>query len=434
MKKMELWAQGPVTGSGEGRGLKICYLCPDLGIQVFGEKGASAHLRSLASAFDELGHDVTVLSPGASGAPRAWAGIMPIEIPMIGKALGPSVSRRLGRALGHLWENVAVESALVRFIREDRPDLVYERYSPFSVAGGIVARELGIPHVLEVNSPLSWEGKTFRKQALSDVSDALEREAFENTSLVVCVSQELADILIQSGVDGGKVVVVPNGVDVDFFSPEGPSWSKPEDSFVVGFVGGLKPWHGIAELLEAFRSLVDDPRFHLLVVGDGPEAHAVDAFAQENPGRVTRPGAVSHVHVPYYLRAMDVAVAPYPALERFYYSPLKVLEYMASGVPILASSIGQIPTLLRHGQSALLVPPGEVRSLAESVRLLAEDEGLGRALAASALAEAQAKHRWTSRAVTILEYAGITPTDRGTPPPPPLVDLARKVDRESWWT
>lgn len=388
--------------------MRIAYLCPDPGIPLGGTKGASAHVRGLVRAFAALGHQVTVLAPGAQDA---GPGIRVVPIPPSGLAesLPPEVPAPLRRALRHLWNNAAVERAVEEHAASWRPALLYERHSPFSVAGGAVAARLGIPHVLEVNAPLAWEGRRYRRQALSEATEALEMAAFRTAGRIVTVSRELEEMLVAAGVPAAKVTAVPNGVDADLFAPIGEAHRRGlEGKLVVGFVGSLKPWHGLEILAKAFRRLAADPRAHLLVVGDGPERRAVKALARELPGRVTQVGAVRHRDVPAYVRAMDVAVAPYPALDRFYFSPLKVLEYMAAGRPTVCAAIGQLQELVRHGETGLLVPPGDEAALAQAIRSLLDDEPGRRTMGAAAANEVRRRHLWTHRAAEILETAGAT--------------------------
>lgn len=382
--------------------LRICYVCADLGIPVAGTKGASAHVRGLVRAFTELGHDVRIVSPRCEGADRLRLPVAPVPTSSLADELAEGVPNNVRRALAHVWNNVEVERALSRTLERWRPHLVYERYSPFAVAGGLVARRFDVPHVLEVNSPLAWEGRTYRKQALTDAAEGLEYAAFRQASLVVAVSRELADLLVDLGVEPERIAVVPNGVDMSLFPPAAAPAPASSDRFVIGFVGSLKPWHGLEVLGRAFELLSADPRYRLLIVGDGPERKRVRALAEAYPGRVTHTAAVPHREVPRHLRAMDVAVAPYPVLENFYFSPLKVLEYMAAGRPVVASRIGQVDALLEHGRTGMLVEPGDAGELARTIAHLAADEPLRMALGAAAAAEAHARHGWTERAREIL--------------------------------
>jgi glycosyltransferase involved in cell wall biosynthesis len=123
---------------------------------------------------------------------------------------------------------------------------------------------------------------------------------------------------------------------------------------------------------------------------------------------VTQIGSVPPTSVPAYLRAMQVALAPYPPMERFYFSPLKVLEYMASGRAIIASRIGQLERLIDHGRTGLLVEPGNAEELIRAVRRLAGDETLRADLGRQAAQEARRAHSWSQRAREILSAAKAT--------------------------
>src|SRR6185503_2263685 len=201
--------------------MRILYLCADLGIPLGGPKGASAHVRGLMGAFTALGHEVHALASRTDGDASIPVPSDVIPLPEIAEALPEAENPRLARALGHLWNNVAVERSLRKLLSRFQPDLIYERYSPFGAAGGLMAARLGIPHVLEVNAPLAWEGRQYRKQALPEAAAWLEETAFASTSLVIAVSAELRDALVGAGLPAAKIAVVPNGVDVDLFAPEG---------------------------------------------------------------------------------------------------------------------------------------------------------------------------------------------------------------------
>ena len=384
--------------------MRICYLCPDLGIPLDGHKGASAHVRGLVKAFRDAGHELRVITGAAYSGSGIGVPVTSLNIPAIAESACRHVEKRMARALRHLWSNVAIENALSEVIEIFKPDLIYERYSPFSVAGGRIAWHRGIPHVLEVNSPLAREGAQYRNQALPDIANALEQSAFDTTSLIVAVSDDLRDELVKARVDEAKIAVVPNGVDISLFAePEPESVPDFTDNFVIGFVGSLKPWHGIEILDDAFRMLASDERFHLLVVGDGPSAKVLEKLERELPGRVTRTGAVPQEDVVKYMHAMDVAVAPYPPLDHFYFSPLKVLEYMAAGRAVVASDIGQLRYLIRDGKTGILLPPGDSNALVDALRSLIENRGRCMQLGMAAASEARERHSWSQRVTEILD-------------------------------
>jgi glycosyltransferase involved in cell wall biosynthesis len=393
--------------------VRITYVCADTGVSLSTHNGSAAHLRAVVSAFVELGHDVEVLLADPSGSEVLPVAVHEIPRPRFADGLSALVRRAgtaaeattaLLRALRRLWDNVAVEQALAEHLSRWRPDLVYERLSPFAIAGAATARRLGCPHVLEVNAPLAREGARHRGQALPEAALLLERTALAATSRIVAVSAELRDQLVADGADPCKITVVPNGADVDAFAPEGPALPPAlEAGFVVGFVGSLKAWHGIDVLASAFRLLAVDPDMHLLVVGDGPMTGELERLDSALPGRVTRIGMAPPGDVPAYLRRMHVAVAPYPQLDCFYFSPLKVLEYMASGRAIVASRIGQLQQLIRDGETGLLVDPGNAVELAAAVRRLRDDAELRLRVARGARSEVERRHTWRMRAAAILD-------------------------------
>lgn len=400
--------------------MRILYLCADRGISLQKHNGATAHFRSLVRAFRSLAHDVLVLTPSDADPSVLDAEVARISTPGITTDLLRDVDqpvprdqreaqraqRRVVHALGHLWNNVATEQAIIEQVNRFRPDFVFELHSPFGVAGPLTCNRLGVRHVLNVHAPLAWEGATFRAQALQQAAEALEASALLHARRIISNSRQMKDELVRAGIDAGKIQVVVNGVDLDLFSPDGPTHRVgPEGAVVVGFSGSLKGWHGVDLLCEAFRRAADDPRLHLLVVGDGPLRTEVRRLADELPGRVTFTGELVLEEVPAWIRGMDVAVAPYPPLDPFYFSPLKILDAMACGVANVASDIGQIPELLRDGETGLLVPPGDIDALGRAFRRLADDAGLRRRLGRAALAEARERHAWTSRAEDIIAVA-----------------------------
>ncbi len=399
--------------------MKICYLCADLGISLSGHSGSSAHIRNLIRAWTLSGNEVKVISHAGNAQADVGVPIVPIPSPEIFQDLSTTMNRlleinpgsaqfskmRVIRALGHIWTNVELEKVFRDVLSSYHPDFIYERYSPFSVAGGIMAKRLGIPHVLNVNAPLAWEGARYRRQALQEAAETLEETAFNSASLIVTTCKELKDDMVAAGVEEARIAVAPMAVDADLLTPEGPAAREGlEGRIVIGFVGSLKPWHGIEILAEAFRLLTNDSRFHLMIVGDGPMANAINALEEEFPGRVTFVGAVPQSEVPKYVRAMDIAVAPYPQLERFYYSPLKILEYMSAGRAVVASRIGQIVELIRDGETGLLVSPGDTSELVDAIQKLAADERLRQRLGAKAIDEIRLHHTWMHRAEAILDF------------------------------
>jgi glycosyltransferase involved in cell wall biosynthesis len=165
----------------------------------------------------------------------------------------------------------------------------------------------------------------------------------------------------------------------------------------------------LAEALAVLRRGGMDAR--LVVVGDGPgrESLQADLAARGLSAAAHLIGAVPPEHVPGWLASLDVAVAPYPQLERFYFSPLKVYEYMAAGLAVVASRVGQLERLIRHEVNGLLVPPGDAAALAAAMARLAADPALRARLGREARATVLREHTWEAVARHILRLAGLEP-------------------------
>jgi glycosyltransferase involved in cell wall biosynthesis len=140
-------------------------------------------------------------------------------------------------------------------------------------------------------------------------------------------------------------------------------------------------------------------------VGDGPERSRLEetiaTAAFRDAVRLT--GAVPHGEVPALLAAMDVAVAPYPRLPDFYFSPLKVFEYMAAGLPVVASRIGQVAKLIENGVTGLLYEPGDVHALSAALDRLRRQPEFRKSLGRAARDAVLRNHTWDAVVERILE-------------------------------
>jgi len=296
-----------------------------------------------------------------------------------------------------------------------QPDLVYERYSLWGDAATGWAEARGVPSVLEVNAPLVEEQATYRQLVDRSAAEAVARSALSRAGAVVCVSDGVADWARAVSSRPDRVRTLPNGVDVDRIRPaDGPVTPSSGADFTVGFVGTLKPWHGLENLVAAVQLLITAerlagrvPTWRLLVVGDGPLRESVAQLTDELGigGRVVFTGAVPADGVAAQLQRMDVACAPYPAQSGFYFSPLKIYEYLAAGLPVVASAVGQVPEALDHGRLGQLVPAGDVAALAEGLRAVRDDFAWRTELRRENRMAAVSRHTWTAVVERALAFA-----------------------------
>ena len=382
--------------------MRIAYISADFGVPVFGTKGASIHVRELTRALRLVGHEVLILTPRAGEARPEDFDVPVHEVPAEGVAGG----ERRRRTYASLLRQRALP-----LLREFGPDAIYERYSLFGTAGARLARDLDVPLVLEVNAPLADEQARYR--ALDQVDEALrvERALLRTAERVVAVSRGLERWLRRIGVDDDRITVLPNGVDPERFRPRDVEAAAVRADLgmngrpLVGFVGTLKPWHDLATLVRALALLGAAERPELLVVGDGPDRAAIAAEADRLGVSATFTGAVSHDRVPAYVAAFDVAVAPYAADDGFYFSPLKLAEYLAAARPVVAADIGDIRHCVRPGETGCLYEPGDPVALAAAIRSVLADPGRAAELGAAGRAHVRAEHTWKANARAVAELS-----------------------------
>src|SRR5262249_53849711 len=255
---------------------------------------------------------------------------------------------------------------------------IYERYSLHSRAGAEAAEALGLPYVLEVNAPLRDEARRFRSLAYPEVAAETEARVYALADRIFAVSAPLAALLRREGVDPSKLEVLRNAITPTKFPAH-----RAGAGFTVGFAGSLKAWHGVDVLTDAVRrAAAVVPDLRLEVIGDGPVAPVLDEL-ELPPERFIRYGARSHAETLRVLASWDVGVAPYVAASpTFYFSPLKVVEYMAAGACPVASDLGEIRSLLGDGERGVLVPPGDRGALRSALIDLATDRRHTEALGA----------------------------------------------------
>jgi glycosyltransferase involved in cell wall biosynthesis len=252
---------------------------------------------------------------------------------------------------------------LVALLRHERIDVLHAHKFGSNVWGTVVGRIARVPVVVAHEHSWSYEGQPVRR--------FLDREVVgRGADAFVAVSREderrMASV---EGVDPAVIRFIPNGIPEqrrrggDVRAELGIAPGAP----VIGAVGQLREEKALDVLLDAVRRL--QPRFPGLVVllpGAGPEEAALRAAA-EGLGGVRFLGLRDDI--PDVLAALDVAVC----CSRREGSPLSVMEYMAAGLPVVATRVGGVPDLIADGAHGLLVEPGDAGALGDAITALLED-------------------------------------------------------------
>lgn len=341
--------------------------------------------------------------------------------------VAPSLAWSVGRILrSHFTqEPVKLVSGFVRTARRalrvwtrkpsPMPDVILARHTGYDWTPCVLARMLDRPLVLEVNAPIFLEKRLVGIMP-PPLLQWMEKVQWRNASRIHAVSHELATILVDAGVSAERIAVIPNGADP---LPCVPERETREASIRIVFVGGFYAWHGIDHLLRALAAVESRTRqkLHLSLIGGGPESTRIQQLADTlGVSDIVLPlGRIAHDQVCHELCKADIAIASYPSLQPFYFSPLKIFEYMAAGLPIIASDQGQIAQILRHRETALLYPPGNIGRLAESIIELATQPALRKRLGCAALALLRSRYTWSHTADRIIELCRHeAETHRGT--------------------
>jgi glycosyltransferase involved in cell wall biosynthesis len=263
-----------------------------------------------------------------------------------------------------------------------------------------------------MDSPVVHETKTVDKDHLHfpAIPEFIEKQALKSCDAVITISERLKDYFVNRyGIEGEKIHVIPNGVDVDRFrtSEDGEEVISKyglKGKFVVGFVGAIREWSNIELLIEVMDRIIRRyPDVCFLLVGDGPKRADIARFAEEvGSNKVILTGYVSPREVAKYISIMDVTVAPYKLQgDLFYGSSMKVLEYMACGKALIANRFSPVEAVIQDGYNGLLVDPGSSSLFEEAIIRLREDGELRSVLGERARKTIIEKYTWVHRAKAI---------------------------------
>jgi glycosyltransferase involved in cell wall biosynthesis len=371
--------------------MRILYCAIDQ--QVPGARGGSIHVRAVADGLAALGHEVHVATqPGPQGFPVSDA------------AAGGVRWHAIGAPFGRPHLRLAQVGRVKSLARTVTPDAVIERYHNFGGEGLLAAREVGAPSMLEVNAPIvDYPGSPKRRLDRLLLVEPMRRwRDWQCRAAARIVSPTRA--ILPDWIPEARVLEAEWGADTDRFRPGAPGplpFTRDARTTIV-FVGAFRAWHGVQHLVRAMRQLQERGRtgFRAILIGDGPELAPARALAA-GLDAVTFTGALPHDQVAACLAASDIGAAPFdlaahaPLSLTFYWSPLKVFEYLASGLPVVAPDIPRLRAIIAPGTAGLLYDAQDPAALASTLETLA-DASLRARLGAAARDRAVRHFSWAS--------------------------------------
>ena len=314
--------------------------------------GVQAHVRDLAEALIELGHEVSLLTPADEDTP----------LPPYAVSAGRALPVRYNGSVARLQFGPVSAARARRWLREGRFDVLH-LHEPSTLS-------LSLTVLMLARGPIvaTWHSSMTRSRTLSALSGPLQ-PFMEKISGRIAVSAAARRLQVEHL--GGDAVEIPNGVAVAHYATAEPLPGYPRPG-TVGFLGRYdEPRKGMPVLLDGLARLAPDrPELRLLVAGRGDAEDLLSELPPALAGRVTLLGQVSEADKARMLRSVDVYCAPNLGGESF---GIILLEAMAAGAPILASDLDPFRRVLDDGRAGTLFRTGDPDSLARGLAGLLDD-------------------------------------------------------------
>lgn len=297
-----------------------------------------------------------------------------------------------------------------KILKNIEPDVVVARLSLLRFSSLLLCQLKKIPFVIEIDNPPIYENSTFYGKDyfhLNFFSETIERSNLLHADAMIVVSNVLRDYFIGKGASEDKLFFIPNGADPDKFfpRPKDVNLSKEfnvRNELVIGWIGS--GWKWLETMVDAVgHILVQRKDVKFLFVGGCPDNMRLQQIARELncPNRVILKEYIPYEKVPQYLSLMDIVIAPYPKMELWYPSPLKVFEYMAGGKVVVANAEGQLKEVIQDGYNGCFFDSEIQDDLANKILHLIDSPDLRERMGVAARKTILEKYTWKHHAQTI---------------------------------
>ncbi len=387
--------------------MRILYVAS--AIQVGSASGGSTHVNEVACGLRALGHQVLVVAQPPPDAPRNLR-LDDCDIPV--------------RPVRHRAQLAMLGLPVVRrAIQRLSPQVVMERFYNFAGAGILLAHRAGIPALLEVNAPMIDPPGSLKTKIDKALLGMMRRWAVKQARWSAAVVTPL-NTTVPPEVPRSVIHELSWGANVDRFDPAIRDTHRAEletlkrelglvcDGPVAVFLGSFRAWHGVAHFAEAARRLmIEGSKLSFLAIGGGPELAPLEEQVRSwglPPGRFIFTGPQDHTRVPLLLALASMGVAPfdlssYAPLRTFgfYWSPLKVFEYMSMRLPVVTIDIPPLNTIVRDGREGLLYPSGDIDTLVSALLRLERDLDAAWRMGASARERVVERYSWRAHCLAL---------------------------------
>jgi glycosyltransferase involved in cell wall biosynthesis len=386
--------------------MNLLYIAPDIPVPHTGDfVGGSTHILKIAESLAKKGNNVLIISRRVSRDQKRYEEIHKniftrrvyrgLILPIRGKPSSKEGEKSeflrnfIEKPYFFVYRFILIFLVLY-LLKKHKIDVILDRSS--SQGMGVFSGFLvGIPAIVELLDP------EYCKLSLK-----LANKIFVYTKKII--NPRLHD----------KAEIVSAGVDITIFKPayeEGEDIRRKYhlgDKKVVVYVGAMSAWHGAEDLIDVATKLNEDIRF--LMIGENLGMLREKAREKGVSSQFIFTGFVRHEDVPKYITAGDVGIAPYnpkgfKEMEKygFYFSPIKIFEYMACGKPVVASDLGIIRDIIKENQCGLLAKPGNAEDFAEKIRMLLGDAGLRKEFGENGRKAVIERYTWERVAEEILK-------------------------------
>lgn len=362
------------------------------------------HIRGVAKGFEKLGHQLEIVSP------RIWSGSNMKEKAKV-KTQGKTYYLKIPRVLFEVLEilyNIPAFFRLFVLCATKRFDVLYERYAFLNLSGFLVSCMFKKPLFLEVNFTTRTQVHPKRTKVFSKLERYVENIVFQHATVIIVISDKLKNDISEHGINGEKILVLPNAVDIEQFQPTNVhknirfQYGINNGDKLIGFVGSFYPWHGLDFLIDSFKLVLEEYKtVNLMLIGDGQMCEGLKRrIAKEHlQERVIFTGSVDHESLADYIAIFDIGIMPD---SNNYGSPMKIFEYMAIGKPIVAPRLKPIEAVINDEQEGFLFTQRKREELKRALITLLNDTELCKKMGKAGREKVCREHTWKKNVSKII--------------------------------